>query len=404
MTSETEIPSREELAEMFLAHKDDLGPEAFPALRGISSGFMYQFTPEPESPKPPEYVYVPMNRPETAGRLDLWAAITNWNMAWEAADLRHEIESLEMPPGLEWVDDHYEKNIYLLPLTSRHHYPAYAPLYHLIPRRTLERFGLPLLERGNWPTYSPMGMIDRILPSDFDDRFSRAFASHLWPLLHPGSRLDAFSSEDPIRVLAHNLDYWLPYAYQVVENRLRALGRVPVENDEQARRIREAQSRMPEGVRIARPYYGGYAWMGEDEALEATRQMVEIADGRGRLRAVLDAIRSGHVQEDFSSRWSHARADFERKLNHNRSKTKVVFIEIPDTVPVQGPESEVHESLLWEDFLALLDVKERRIVVLLRNGVTAVGEISRILGYANHSPVSKALARIRQRAVAFLEA
>ncbi len=71
MTAETEIPPREELAEMFLADKDDLGPEAFPALRGISSGFMYQFIPEPETPKPPEYVYVPMSRPETTNRLDM---------------------------------------------------------------------------------------------------------------------------------------------------------------------------------------------------------------------------------------------------------------------------------------------------------------------------------------------
>lgn len=396
------MPSRDEQAEDFLADQDSRGPDVFPGLRGISSGFMYQFIPEPRAPEPPEYVYVPMNRPETVCRDDMWMAIAKWNMAWEAAELRHEIEGLEMPTGLEWVDDHYGKNIYLLPLTGRHRYAAYAPLYHLIPRSALERFGLPLLKRGNWPTYAPVGMIDDFLPRDFDARFSQAFAFHLWPFLYPGCHMEAFSSSDPLRVLAHNLDYWLPYAYQVVQNRLQALGRVPEENEEQALRIREAQTRMPEGVTVARPYYGGYTWRGEAEALEATREMVEIADGRGRLRAVLDAIRTGRVHEDFSDRWSHARADFERKLNHTRSKVKVVFVELPDTIPVQGPESEVHENLLWEDFLALLDARERRVVVLLRNGVTTVGEISRTLGYANHSPVSKALARIRRRALTFL--
>ena len=45
--------------------------------------------------------------------------------------------------------------------------------------------------------------------------------------------------------------------------------------------------------------------------------------------------------------------------------------------------------------MALLDIKERQIVILIRNGCTKVGEISKILGYANHSPVSKALKRIR---------
>ena len=63
----------------------------------------------------------------------------------------------------------------------------------------------------------------------------------------------------------------------------------------------------------------------------------------------------------------------------------------------------MHENLVWENFLALLDTKERRIVVLLRNGITQIGEVSKILGYANHSPVSKTLSKIREKAQIYLQ-
>ena len=79
------------------------------------------------------------------------------------------------------------------------------------------------------------------------------------------------------------------------------------------------------------------------------------------------------------------------------------FVELNDTIPIHGPESELHETLLWEDFLALLEPKDRRIVILLRNGETRIGEIGKLLGYANHSPVSKALARIRRKALDFFD-
>jgi hypothetical protein len=76
---------------------------------------------------------------------------------------------------------------------------------------------------------------------------------------------------------------------------------------------------------------------------------------------------------------------------------------MPDTVPVYSEDTEVHEHLLWGDFMALLDARERRVVVCLRRGAAGAVDIAKELGYANHSPVSKALARIRRKAVEFLE-
>ncbi len=59
--------------------------------------------------------------------------------------------------------------------------------------------------------------------------------------------------------------------------------------------------------------------------------------------------------------------------------------------------------MITNDFLALLDIRNRQIVVLLTSGVTSKTEIADILGYANHSAVSKRLAQIRRAAITFFD-
>jgi hypothetical protein len=203
--------------------------------------------------------------------------------------------------------------------------------------------------------------------------------------------------------LAHNLDYWIPYAYEVASEYARQLGRTSFDNNKQATKLSALRKALPDDILADRPMMGGTLWMGEAEAWDATKAIVQRADDRGRLRAIIDTIRSNRVEEDFSACWSRAREDFERKLYHKRAKVKISFIELDETIPVHGPEAEIHEHLLWQDFLAFLDTKEKTIVVLLRNGETKLKDISQKLGYANHSPVSKALRRIRDKARKFLQ-
>ena len=59
--------------------------------------------------------------------------------------------------------------------------------------------------------------------------------------------------------------------------------------------------------------------------------------------------------------------------------------------------------MLFADFLALLDKRERQVVILLQSGVTRVGDVASILGYKNHSPVSKRLAKIRKKAAEYFD-
>ena len=137
--------------------------------------------------------------------------------------------------------------------------------------------------------------------------------------------------------------------------------------------------------------------MGEQEALEATSEMVEHADRHGPLRSIIEAIKSNRVEEDFSPIWSFAREDFERKLYRKRNKVKIQFVQLDDTIPTHGPDAEVHENRLWQSLFAVLNPKERRIVICLRSGVTKLTDVATLLGYANHSAVSKALKKIPEQ-------
>ncbi len=345
-------------------------------------------------------MYVPFQKQKVTTEEDV--VIHKWNMCWESGHLRRYLFEDKLPTQLKWLEKFEDMNLYLLPDTKPK-YEVYIPLYHLLPRSTLEYFSLPLLKRGIWP----LGFLNswRLyhLKNDFESQLSKAFAHHVWPLLIRSSKMRAFSKDDPIGILSHNLDYWLPYAYRVAEDRLRSFPRVDFENSEQEQKLVSLRKEMPADIEVNRPLKGGDIWAGEEDAWEATQELIKIADHHGKLRAIIEAVQSNRVEDDFSQCWSYAREDFERKLYHKRSKTKVVFVELPDTIPVHGPNSECDENLLWEDFIALLDRKERKIVVCIRNGITKVSEISKMLGYVNHSPVSKVLARIRLKAKQYLE-
>jgi hypothetical protein len=374
--------------------------DQYPRLWNISAGMVYERVIRALEPSPPEYVTVPLP-PWGRRDIELSLAITDWNLLWEAAQFRRRIFSEEqLPYPLRDIADRGDLNVVFVPRTASRYY-EYAPLFHLLPRSVIEYHGLPLLRRGHWPYFAQSGDIDRYLPADFETRLNRAWAHTVWRHLISGSPIRAFSESDPIRLLAHNLDFWLPPVTAVIQDFLR--GMPGVDNEVKEIHPHLTDGRVFDSVVNANPRMGTDLWRGEDEAAEFLQATVDKADADGRLRGILDAISSNRVEDDFSGHWSHAREDFERKLYRKRSKIKVRFVELTATIPVQGPETEVEANLVFADFLALLDRKEQQVVVLLQNGVTKVGDVASILGYKNHSPVSKRLARIRRKAAEYFE-
>jgi hypothetical protein len=378
----------------FFADPTEATAENYPRLRNISVGFMFSRIARALEPAPPEYVTLPpWGGISDAERL---VAIAKWNLLWESAQFRRRyFDDDELPPEVAQIADQGDVNVTFIPRTATRYY-EYAPLYHLVSRSQADRNGLPLVRAGIWPYTAGIDQPDSYLPADFSARLGRAWASTVWRHLSPGSTLRAFSPSEPIRLLAHNLDFWIPPVTAVMEEILRDFPVVADDTGEQP--VPLIDGSILDGAVAVSKRCGGDLWYGEDWAAEVVEQVVDAADRHGRLREILDAVRSNRVEDDFSERWSYAREDFERKLYHKRNKVRVRFVELTDTIPVQGPETEVEGNLVVGDFLALLDQRERQIVVLLRSGYTKLGEVADILGYKNHSPVSKYLARVRRKA------
>jgi hypothetical protein len=69
------------------------------------------------------------------------------------------------------IADLGDVNVTLVPRT-RARYFEYAPLLHLLPKRVLNLFGLPLLRGGQWPFMADWAGIDNFLPPDFEARLA----------------------------------------------------------------------------------------------------------------------------------------------------------------------------------------------------------------------------------------
>jgi hypothetical protein len=399
-TDEAREPSAAEIEawqrkETFLP-ADDATQDTYPSLYNTSTGMMSDGLIRPVEPQRPDYVAIDIEH----SRLDLAGQVGMWNLLWEAGQFRRRFfDENEMPASIAKIADLGDINMILVPRTESHYF-EYEPLFHLLPKATLDRFGLPLLRRGQWPYLADYSNPGRFLPADLGERLSKAWAWTVWLHLNSGSRLTAFSKDDPIRLLAHNLDFWVPPVTAVIQETLRMFPEV--DKGREVGPVTLVDGSILEGAVTGNPRMGGPIWVGEEDAAEIVAETVEAADETGRLRDILDAVRSHRVADDFSAQWSHAREDFERKLYRKRNKVQVRFVELTDTIPVQGSETEILGKLVTGDFLALLDSQQREIVVLLSSGYRQ-HEIAERLGYANHSPIAKKLVRIRLQAEAYLD-
>lgn len=393
-----------EIKNDMLLNETEFSRDEFPNLYNLSSAFIFGHLPIPKEKKRPEFVFLKDYYQNQKRRAEKEVTIAEWNMIWEVGHLRTDFFWGKLPTELEWLKDYEGENIYLIPDQKDFPYQTYAPLFHLLPKTTRNKFSLPLIKKGNWPFTVDFDshLIGDLFKNNFLTQFSNAFAYHIWPLLDRQNKLNAFSENDSITLLAHNLKYWLPSMYSVIEDAVQEFGRVEPQSKDQLKKIKTIQKQYPE-IDVKLPLMGGHVWLGEDEAWEFTKRLVDKADENGQLRNIIDTIKSNRVHDDFSDKWSYAKEDFERKLYSKRNKVKVNFIEIDETTPIHSQTSEIDNNLLWDDMLSLVDKKERRVVVCLKKGITNHKEISEILGYKNHSPVTKTIKKIRDKAIKELD-
>lgn len=371
----------------------------YPRLFNLSAAHMYNRVIRADVPDPPEYVTIRFPR---AYQPEIQVAVARWNSLWESAQFRRRFfDTDELPRPIAAFAERGDFNVIFVPRT-RSRYFEYAPLFHLLSAETVKRFGLPFKRAGQWPFTAEFGDIDRFLPTDFETRLARAWASQVWRHLMPGSSMSGFTDDDPISLLAHNLDFWIPPVTTVIQDLMGEVSEVDNGVVEGPAQLEDGS--LLAGATAANPRMGTEIWHGAEQAKETLKWVVDEADADGKLRGILDAVRSNRVEDDFSERWSYAREDFERKLYRKRLKIKVRFVELTDTIPVQGPEAEVVGGTVTSGFMSLLNNREREVVVLLNSGMTKLADVGKVMGYANHSAVSKHLARVRAQAIKHFDA
>jgi hypothetical protein len=87
------------------------------------------------------------------------------------------------------------------------------------------------------------------------------------------------------------------------------------------------------------------------------------------LEPVIELLQSRRAHEDFSSRASWIKEDFERTFYSKRAKLKVELVETLDDAPVWATdECAGYGEVLFRELIAALDLKERRRLLALRLG------------------------------------
>ena len=251
---------------------------------------------------------------------------------------------------------------------------TYLPIFYLLYDKLLEKRNL-----SDFPRRPIVVATDEKWRNFYNSKYFRvmladSWAWLIWQGLNIRSGIDSFSIRDPFVRTAFNLRFWAAFVAEMGVS-IEHLAAFPEELD------------MP--------------LLNEDQAIH---NIANIGfrfwhDPRLKMNEVRKIVEAHRAHEDYSSRMSHIKIDFLRKYYHTRSKwAKHVDLEdeTDDTILYGYHPNEFAEAeyRMWlEPFLYRLDEKDRRIIELLEQGYTQV-EIAAILGYANHSGVSKRVTKI----------
>jgi hypothetical protein len=91
-----------------------------------------------------------------------------------------------------------------------------------------------------------------------------------------GSKMRAFSADDAIRLLAHNLDFWVPAVTATIQDRLTDFPEV--DKGKTPGPVTLEDGSVLAGAIAGNPRMGGPVWFGEDDAQDAVAETVEAAD------------------------------------------------------------------------------------------------------------------------------
>lgn len=337
--------------------------------------------------------------------------VATWNRRYRAGFFKSAAEVdfvLSKVPGLR---ERENPNVFVVP--SLHGYTElHRMLASVVPERILRRHGLRKECATAWlgPIWKD---VHPAIAQKKAKASSEAFIEYLWPRLvrRRGLRLE-FSATSPIRLLAADIPFWMNRLYRLALDRWESLGPTKHE-DEEWKSLdvlwEELRKQVPEEelkkVTLSRPYLGGTLWLPEDQK-ECDAVVDDLVDGGGCLESlepVLEVLNSHRAHEDFSSRYSWVKEDFERSFYSKRSKIRVSLLETVDDLPAwTAPQPDGFENVLFRDILSFLGAKEQHLVIALRHGKT-VSQIAQDRGLSGHGAVSRQVKRLKAKVKSLLQ-
>lgn len=343
------------------------------------------------------------------GRLERDAHIHEWNATQRAGFLRSGKAMDGLKASIPCLEERRNPNMILVP-TYAGTSELDVMLASLLPDSLLQQHNL---ERRR--TTMNLLFVHHDLDPGYGSRARAAFSQHIWSLLSPRARLgaNAFATNSPLRLLAGDTRYWAHRLYRLALDR-RDTYFEPTEHEDKSWKPvdslrQQILAQIPEEdhhlFKVERPLIGGDIW---DVFDSADREDILRAamDGDGVMESldpVVELLHSHHTHEDFSDRSSWIKEDFERSFYSKRARLKVDLIETIDDAPAYDLEpSEPYEQVLFRDVIAMLDQKERRLVLALRMGKNA-STIAREVGLRGHASVSRRISALKAKLAHLLQ-
>jgi len=354
---------------------------------------------------PLELVFLP--EPES-NRGEFIAHAHDWNSTQRAGFIRSSETMDGLRKYVPWLEERRNPNMILVP-TRDTTSALDIMLASLLPDALLTNYGL---ER----KHPSLGLLmwGKLKPT-YGTKARAAFAQHIWSYLAPRVRFNegAFAPNSPLRLLAGDTRFWAHRLYRLALDRRDEYFEPTTHDDEDWKPIDELREtllgQLPEEdrhlFRVERPLMGGTIWdvFDADEREDVLKAAIDGDGVMESLEPVIDLLHRHRVHEDFSDRHSWIKEDFERSFYSKRSRLKVDLLETVDDAPAYDLEpNEPYEQVLFRDIIAMLDQKERRLVIALRMGKNA-STIARESGLRGHASVSRRIAALKAKVAGLLE-
>lgn len=332
---------------------------------------------------------------DESGRMQV--ALHDWNQTYAAGFIRRSDTFEAVTSKVPGIERRKNPNIILAPRSENGITELHVMLASLLPDTVLAEAGIER-RRAN------MGLTlfgQHQMPRHYATAVEQAFAKYLWGRIAPGKRSDAkyFSAQSSLRLLAGDSRFWMHRVYRIALERRESYFSPTTHEDKGWKPLDEVRSKfyaeIPEKDKpqfdVRRPLMGGTIW---DEKDHNEREAVidDAISGAGVMESldpVLNLLREQRVHEDFSARASWIKEDFERSFYSKRAKLKVELVETIDDAPVwDTAECDGYGEVLFRDLLAVLNLKERKLLLAVRQGKTPC-EIASNDGLLGHASISR---------------